>query len=233
MLFRSLSLDPADYNFSIYLATNDVDGDGTPDQEFSERTAGNGVFAIDTASLDEWGGIIQFNNTTYTAPVFQAGPGEFRLNLPIDTGDFALNLDLTIQQATIRGAIAESATGIESEDDAISLGGVVSLDSIFSILNDLAADCECAGFDSSMPVLTYGDNGTEYLVTCSQTPTGDCSGAGTVCENLGLVCSLIGQLVPVFGLGDIDTNGNGVVDHLSVGLQLSLTGATVAEGSGE
>lgn len=224
---------PDSHNFSIYLATNDVDGDGTPDQEFSERAAGNGVFTINEESLDEWGGVIQFNNTTYTAPVFQAGPGEFRLNLPIDTDGFSLNLDLTIQDTTIRGPIAESTTGIESEDDAILLGGVVPLDQIFSILNDLAADCTCAEFDPTMPVITYEDNGTEYLVTCAQTPTGDCAGGGTVCENLGLVCSLIGQLVPVFGLGDIDTNGNGVVDALSVGLQLSLTGATVADGSGE
>ena len=77
-------------------------------------------------------------------------------------------------------------------------------------------------------MLFRSDNGTEYLVTCEQTPLGDCSGSSTICENLGLVCSFIGQLVPVFGLGDIDADGNGVVDSMSMGLRFSLTGASLA-----
>ncbi|MCB9507091.1 MAG: hypothetical protein H6698_03260 [Myxococcales bacterium] len=235
LLFQwtKLDADPSEHDFSVYLATNDVDGDGTPDQSFGDRADGMGVFQVQAASVDAYGSIVQFNQTTFVDDVLTAGPGVFRLSIPIATEDFSLDLDLSIQQATVQGQLADSDNGPVSVDPTfddveyggIKLGGVVPLDQIFEIIEDLARDCECAGFTAD-PIITYGDNGTTYAVACAQTPTGDCEGQGTICENLGTVCSFLPSL-PSLGLNDIDTDGNGVGDALSVGVRLSLTGAAV------
>ena len=227
--------------FWAYLGSNDTDGDGEPDQSFEDRASGAGVFQIEPEGLDEYGSLIQFNTATVDGDVVTAGPSLFRINIPIDTEDFALNLDLTIEQATIMGAQVEDATGIASVDEEFdidgeliefggwALGGVVPLDQIGALLNNLASDCACAGFDSAEPVVTYGDDGTTYNLACAQEPDGECTADdGVICENIGLVCSFLPSL-PSFGLNDIDTDGNGVGDALSVGIRLSGVGATLGD----
>lgn len=227
--------------FHAYLATNDVDDDGTPDDDFATRVAGDGTFQLDPAGVDEFGSIVQFNMASEVDGVVTAGPSQFRLNIPIDTEDFSLDLDLTIEQATVTGELTDVTNGRASvnpeydvdgemvEFGGLQLGGVVPLDQIGELLNTLASDCACAGFDDTMPVITYGDDGVQYNLACAQTPAGECTEAdGVVCENLSLVCSFLPSL-PSLGLNDIDTNNNGVGDALSVGIRLSATGAIIAD----
>ena len=228
--------------FWVYLGTNDTTGDGEPDQSFEDRSAGSGVFQLLPEGLDEFGSLIQFNTATVDGDVTTAGPSLFRINIPIDTEGFSLDLDLTIEQATIQGATQEDATGVASIDEesedadgeliefgGLALGGVVPLDQIGALLNDLVSGCACAGFNPDEPVIEYGDDGTTYNLFCAQTPDGECTADdGTICENISLVCSFLPSL-PSFGLNDIDTDGNGVGDALSVGIRLSAVGATLAD----
>ncbi|MFT6397675.1 MAG: hypothetical protein ACJAYU_002429, partial [Bradymonadia bacterium] len=227
--------------FWAYLGSNDTDADGEPDQSYEDRSAGDGVFQIQASSLDEYGSIIQFNTATVDGDVTTAGPSIFALNIPIETDGFSLDLDLTIERATIQGITVDDATGVASVDEEFdidgenieyggwALGGVVPLDQIGALLDDLMSDCACAGFDADLPVVTYGDDGTTYNLACAQSPEGECTADdGVICENVSLVCSFLPSL-PSFGLNDIDTNGNGVGDALSVGIRLSAVGAVLAE----
>ena len=231
---------PDSPEFSIYLGTNDGDGDGEPDQAFEDRAAGDGIFQIKPESFGEAGALVQFNSAAISDGYLVAGPSLFRLILPLDGGGFTIDLDLTLEQARIEGSIREMETGIESvnpefdidgtmmEFGGLMVGGVVALDQIFSIIDEIARSCTCARIDPDEPVITYGDDGTQYAVACVQTPSGSACAAddGTICENLSLVCSILPSL-PSLGLNDVDTDGNEVGDALSVGLRLSATGAAL------
>ena len=228
--------------FWVYLGTNDTDGDGEPDQSFGDRAGGDGVFQVERDAIDEFGSLIQFNTATRDGDDIEAGPSLFRLNIPIDTEDFSLNLDLTIEQATIAGTVMDDATGVASVDEDFDidgetityggwgLGGVVPLDQIGQLLNDLVAGCACAGFDPSEPIITYGEQPSGYVMECAQQPTGGCTADdGVICENVGLVCSTALPLIPTIGIADIDTDNSGFADAMSVGIRLSAVGATLAD----
>ncbi len=226
--------------FHIYLATNDVDGNGEPDQAFADRVDGAGIFQLMTDAVDEYGSLVQFNVATRDGDVVTAGPSQFRLSLPIAAGGIELDLDLTIEQATIEGATVVTDTGIASVDETfdidgedvefggMKLGGVVPLDQLGALLEDLASDCTCAGFDPSLPVINYGDDGETYVLECAQTPAAGCTADdGLVCENLSTACGFLSIIVGV--LSDIDMNDNGVGDAFSVGIRFGATGATLAD----
>ena len=226
--------------FWVYLGTNDTDGDGEPDQSFGDRAGGDGVFQIERDAIDEFGSLIQFNTASRDGDNIEAGPSVFRLNIPIDTEDFSLNLDLTIEQATIAGTVAEDGVTSVDEDFDIDgetvtyggwgLGGVVPLDQIGQLLNDLVSGCACAGFDPSEPIITYGEQPSGYVMECAQQPTGGCTADdGVICENVGLVCSTALPLIPTIGIADIDTDDSGFADAMSVGIRLSAVGASLAD----
>ena len=232
-------------DFSLWLASNDVDGDGAPDQTFEDRVAGNGIFVLETESFDNdngTGSFIQFNRTSYEGTALDAGPSRFELSIPIP-GIFEEPLELTIENARITGDMEETDGAIASIPETLDtdgedvtyggaeLGGVVLLDQVFGILDDLARDCSCVeGIDGGSPVLEYGDNGETYTAACVQTP-GDASacgeGDGILCEQLSLVCTFAGSIPSL--VADVDVDNNGVDDALSVGLRIGWVGASLAD----
>jgi len=225
-------------NIGWHAATNDLDGDGAPDQSFDDRARGRGVFRLLHETIDSFGARSAFNNGRFDGPdLVVAGPADLVFpGLPISLlGDefdlVSLAGQMRLQRSYLIGEVRETPLGIQSLDTGgragVAFAALIPLDDLFREMDRALRQCPCPGIDGRFPMLAYGDNGTEYVVSCEQTPTGDCSGASTTCENLGLLCSLVGQLVPVFGLGDIDADGNGVVDSMSIGLRLSLTGASL------
>ncbi|MFT5993210.1 MAG: hypothetical protein ACI82G_002212, partial [Bradymonadia bacterium] len=234
---------PAEADFSLWLATNDLDGDedGLPDQSFEDRSAGNGVFRLQNESFTNTGSFIQFNTTSYTGTSLEAGPSQFNLSIPIP-GIFDEPLQLTILDARITaemtedgGSIASTPEDLNNGDEDITyggaeLGGVVLLDEIFGIIDDLARDCACAGINPDEAVLEFGDNGDTYAAACVQTP-GDAEACGEddgiICAQLGLVCQFA-STIPTLA-ADIDVDGNGVEDAASVGVRLGWVGASIDE----
>ncbi|MCA9563059.1 MAG: hypothetical protein KC561_06200 [Myxococcales bacterium] len=223
--------------FHVYLATNDLDGNGDPNQSFETRSAGNGTFRLDPASIDEHGAYIQFNRAEKDGDTLTAGPSIMRLAIPFELDGEPFSLDVDIEDAMVVGDIVPISTGIETvnleitdgeETDTyggLALGGVIPFEQIGEILNDFASDCSCAGF-SEGPVISYGPGTRNYEFECVQEPDGDCSEAGTICQNLEAACLLL----PAVGmLADIDQDGDGVPDSLSIGVRLSLTGASLTE----
>lgn len=228
----------------FYLATNDVDGDGSGDQAWDPALkAGDGIFQVQPASLAADGSpLIKFESASIDSNVLGAGPGDFPLSIPIPG---LLTLDVTIKQATLEADVRAEATGIFTTDADIDsdldgttevwgggkLGGVIPVDQVIGILNDLANDCACAGIAPDAAVIIAGEGTDQYDVACDPNITindSACTDAdGLICGNLSTVCGFAPAL-PTLGLIDVDTNGNTIPDAISVGLRLSMSGAALA-----
>ena len=229
----------------FYLATNDVDGDGSGDQAWDPALkAGEGIFQVQPTSLAADGSpLIKFESASIDSNVLGAGPGDFPLSIPIPG---LLTLDVTIKQATLEADVRAEASGIFTTDADIDsdgdgtpevwgggkLGGVIPVDQVIGILNDLANDCACAGIAPDAAVIIAGEGTDQYDVACDPTITindSACTDAdGLICGNLSTVCGFAPAL-PTLGLIDVDTNGNTIPDAISVGLRLSMSGAALAE----
>jgi hypothetical protein len=125
------------------------------------------------------------------------------------------------------------------------LGGVIPGTMIVASTNDNYSSCACAGVTGDV---VTGTETTEAFVMeciaesfddpiaicCSEpgvpagcedgTPGVDCCVDGDTCSYLPTMCdytSLVGEML------DVDTNGNGVPDGMSVGLHFSWTGASI------
>jgi flagellin-like hook-associated protein FlgL len=229
----------------FYLGSNDVDGDGSGDQAWDPTLKnGEGVFLAKASSLDESGEpLIKFESAGIAEDVLTAGPGDFPLSIPIPD---LLTLNVTIQQAQLNADVRSEATGIFTTDEEIDadedgtaelwgggkLGGVIPVDQVISILNDLANDCACAGVPADANLIIAGEGADAYEVACDPDITindGACTDAdGLICGNLGTVCGFAPAL-PTLGLIDVDTNENAVPDAISVGIRVSMSGAAIPE----
>jgi hypothetical protein len=228
----------------FYLATNDVDGDGSGDQAWDPALkAGEGIFQVQPTSLAADGSpLIKFESASIDSNLLGAGPGDFPLSIPIPG---LLTLDVTIKQATLEADVRAEASGIFTTDADIDsdgdgtpevwgggkLGGVIPVDQVIGILNDLANDCACAGIAADAEVIIAGEGTDQYDVACDPNITindSACTDAdGLICGNLSTVCGFAPAL-PTLGLIDVDTNGNTIPDAISVGLRLSMSGAALA-----
>jgi hypothetical protein len=227
----------------FYLATNDVDGDGSGDQAVTALKAGEGIFQVQPTSLAADGSpLIKFESAEIDSNTLSAGPGDFPLTIPIPG---LLTLDVTIKQAQIEADVRPEASGIFTNDADIDsdgdgtpevwgggkLGGVIPVDQVIGILNDLANDCACAGIAADAEVIIAGEGTDQYDVACDPNITindSACTDAdGLICGNLSTVCGFAPAL-PTLGLIDVDTNGNTIPDAISVGLRLSMSGAALA-----
>jgi hypothetical protein len=227
----------------FYLATNDIDGDGSGDQDWATALkAGEGIFQVQPTSLAADGSpLIKFESAAIRSNTLTAGPGDFPLTIPIPG---LLTLDVTIEQAQIVADVRPEASGIFTNDADIDsdgdgtpevwgggkLGGVIPVDQVIGILNDLANDCACAGIAADAEVIIAGEGTDQYDVACDPNITindSACTDAdGLICGNLSTVCGFAPAL-PTLGLIDVDTNGNTIPDAISVGLRLSMSGATL------
>jgi hypothetical protein len=226
---------PAEDGFHVYLGSNDANDDGVPDDTFEQRSEGSGTFLLESRTIDDYGAFIQFNNADRETDALTAGPSLMRLAVPIYLDGSRIFLDVDIEDAMVTANLADTDTGIDTVDETfgegsgaetyggMQIGGVISFDYIGELLDGLASDCSCAEFEDG-PVIGYGVNDGGYEFTCLQTPTGDCSGAETICANLTAACPL---LPAVGALADIDQDGDGINDSLSIGLRISLAGATL------
>jgi hypothetical protein len=228
----------------VYKVTNDLDGDGAPDQALEPaRKAGEGIFQVLPNSLARDGSpLVRFESGAIRSSILSAGPGEFPFSFPF----LGLrSLDARIQQATLDADVRPAASGIfttdadiDSDGDGVrevwgggKLGGVIPVEQVIGILNDLANDCACAGIARDAVVILAGEGTDQYDIACDPNITindSACTDAdGTICGNLSTVCGFAPAL-PTLGLIDVDTNRNLIPDAISVGLRLSMSGAALA-----
>lgn len=170
-----------------------------------------------------------------------AGPGKVVLNLAIESLG---NLSLTINGATIDATVDEGASNLEDGTGVVieegQLGGYVLLKDLIGLLNNLFTSCEC--LDNPEESITYplmeADDPDVIPADCDSEDcqvacvdevdgkTGDCGGssANAVCENSGIICGVVGNLTDV---ADLDVDGDGTPDALSIGALFDATGAQI------
>ena len=248
LLFEYAGLNPSSLSgptqLWLYKVTNDLDGDGAPDQTWDPaRKAGNGIFQVLPTSLAADGSpLARFESGAIRSSILSAGPGAFPFSFPFFG---LLSLDVRIQQATLEADVRPEPSGIFTTDADIDsdgdgtrevwgggkLGGVIPVEQVIGVLNDLANDCACAGIARDAVVILAGEGTDQYDVACDPNITindSACTDAdGLICGNLSTVCGFAPAL-PTLGLIDVDTNGNMIPDAISVGLRLSMSGAALA-----
>ncbi len=222
---------------TFWLGTNDLDGDGAPDDDYEDILAGNGTFRIENESVTSHGSFIQFNAATVTGNILYQPPTLFALSLPLDDllpGIGTVNL--TISNAELEAELDADDPRFTANFDVDGeeygsgrLGGFIKLEQIFELLNDVAKGCDCAdGIDGTTDVVTYGEGATGYEGACVERSYDVSACDDQVCsEFLNLIC---GTALPALGaipLADIDSDGTGINDAISVGLFLSMVGADI------
>ena len=233
---------PGDARLHFWLGTNDLDGDGENDQDYdTELAAGMGTFRAENESFSDYGSFIQFNAATWDGSMLATEPSIFRLSIPLaglidGLDDFTITLEILAAriEADLDGDSPTTSVNVESADDGetyggAKLGGVLPLDQIFGQLDEVLRTCTCAAeIDGSSPVIVYGDEpGPRYSVACAE-PAYDTSACeDQICgEILPQLCSFAG-VVANLPLADIDTNGNGVFDAISVGARITMVDAMI------
>jgi hypothetical protein len=154
-----------------------------------------------------------------TAGAVTAGPGAVKIEIVL----FDSPLQLTISQARSDAQIDAAASALDASGVALSsgqLGGVVKIRDIFVAMNEFAAaSCECLGLAGAD--LVEPDSGTCSAAADAQA----CQDAGNdTCFQVADACSLFGA-VGLFA--DVDLDGDGLNESVSIGAGYTAVGATI------
>jgi hypothetical protein len=154
-----------------------------------------------------------------TAGAVTAGPGAVKIEISL----FDSPLQLTISQARSDAQIDAANSALDASGVALTsgqLGGVVKIRDIFVAVNEFAAgSCACLGLGAEQ--LVDPDSGT-----CSANANAQaCADAGEdTCDQVAGACSLFGA-VGLFA--DVDLDGDGLNESVSIGAGYTAVGATI------
>ncbi len=199
---------------NFYIAEHDV-----ADFATTGFQADSNPVLIDPASLDQGSQPQAYlPSASATAGDIVAGPGAVKIEITL----FDSPLQLTISQARSDAKIAAGST-LGAEGVALSsgqLGGVVKIRDIFVAVNEFSAGaCECLGLGAEQ--LVNPDTGT-----CAEgRMTQACTDAGEdTCAEVAGACNLFGA-VGLFA--DVDLDGDGLFESVSIGAAYTAVGATI------
>lgn len=191
-----------------------------------------GPFVVDAASVDE-GTFPQafLPNAKIENGVLTAGPGVVDISLTLE-GLLDAPLDLRISQAQIKATVdptSDLADGvaINEEDEALmggKLGGAIRVDDLVEAMNSFViGSCDCLGLEGADYIL-YEDGALSCAPLTAEDNT--CADDGnTTCAGLTQVCGML----PLLGsIVDVDTNGDGENDALSIGTTFNTEAATIS-----
>ncbi|QDG50881.1 hypothetical protein FIV42_09090 [Persicimonas caeni] len=185
--------------------------------------AGDGTYLIDPASIDQ-GTFPQARvpNATINGDQFSAGPGVVQLSIDL----LGTPLSLRISNAQLEATIDDTdlSDGVTMTDG--KLGGVVKVSDILDGLNGFASTCTCMGLEGD-DLISYDPSDIAGTATCNAgAPEGDaCEQAGEgTCGTIASNCDTLVGVLPF--LADIDTDGDGSADAVSIGAKFETTGAT-------
>lgn len=184
-------------------------------------SSGQGEFLINPTSFvaDSGEPLNAFGVHPVSGGVVQSGLGSLTLKLPI----FIINLDFNVSEARVTGTITQSAEGVTYANG--TMGGYITEADLFGALNDAADKCACLGLNGAD--LAFKD-GQRWQCAIPSNQFQNCSGDATqICRdfaNVRVTCSFISSSGTLL---DLDVNGDGTGDALSIGLQWSGVGGAV------
>jgi hypothetical protein len=182
---------------------------------------GNNALLVKEESIDSGthpkyslsGGSLVANEVT-------AGPGNALLELEL----LKAKLRLPIQDTRISASLLPDQSGLPDQGLGLAggrLGAVVRAQDMAEALNEFARGptCECLELPGDM--ITIEDSTT---FACNNTGIGSCA-ENSDCAVIAQNCSLIVGVVPI--RADIDTDGDGTNDALTVGASFTAAGAKI------
>lgn len=201
--------DGAEYDVSFLLGEKDEDNDGV---NIDVASFEQGVYPqalLPNAKLTQDGDDLKL----------EAGPGTVVIELNL----FDLDLRLGIRNAMLEGYIEDDSLdgGVNIVDGKI--GGVLIFEDLVKTLNDVVETCDCLGNPVDFYDLEAGE-----CKDVSDIEAGACDAegiCGDLLDNVDTVCGGIG-LIPVMA-ADLDTDGDGIADAISVGLEFSAEKTTI------
>ena len=174
-LFAITLLPDGTYLFQVFSATNDIDQDGFPDQEYQTRNAGNGIFYISAENyargrehalrLDELGTSIEARHAT-----------DLPWRMPFLPWARTIDgmRDYTLQFASLHGDLYVGEKGLWTGTSTLTnrnysfrhgnliIGGSIYIQEMLNYIVEETSDCECEGIDD-----------VSYVQT-DQSESGDC-----------------------------------------------------------
>lgn len=223
---------------SFWPGTNDLDGDGMPDQSHEAGPESERTFRVRGEHFTRVGAPLQFNSaafdggqllsdvSAYVLPLALDSvlPGIGLLNIPIEHVRIAAHLDDSMPTRSIR----------EGDAGGLLLGGVLPLGIALDLVDWEARGCVCAvGIEEPYQVIRHGENADRgrYQASCAAAPydVSACDVSDVFCsDTLNRLCE---ALVASSGasLADLDTDNSGVPDAVTFGFRLMLVPATIAD----
>jgi hypothetical protein len=204
----------AEFNVNFWLGEWGTDADGNVITALDP--AGNNPLLIDPASIDSGAQPLAYiPDAQLDGGAVDAGPGVFQLAIELLGTPLVLRVSAARVQADVDFPNSSIDGGVALTN--AQLGGYVKAEDIVEAINVFATTCECLGLNGA-PLL--GDTG------CS--PNADaaaCTDAGEdTCAQIASNCNLL-SAVPA--LADIDADGDGELDAISIGATFTAAGATI------
>lgn len=227
IVFEHQGLDDlAGGDFDINFLLGELDG---IDTITTDGSAMNPVL-IDPASFDE-GSYPQAripDATLDSEGGITAGPGNARLQLDL----LGATINLAIRQAQVTTQVPESpASDLEGNGVFLTegtLGGFTTVADLFDAINSFTGNCDCLGLADDENLIDYDPNDplNPETTSCSENAdAGACEGTDDTCFQIADNCGLVVVAGP--GLADLDTDGDGAVDAISIGLEFTAAGADI------
>lgn len=194
------------------------------DNDFQPNLNGNGDFYITPESLDDNGDPrSDFPSASITAGLFYVNDGQAPLMLPAGTDLTEVQVEGIELEAMVEPDPDLEAGGRVGLTDG-ELAAEVLLDDLFGAINDVAEECSCIS-QSTHPVFT--EESTGWTCNSTQQDANQCSGTGNPCEFFSdpFQCDLAAGTIE--SEADIDTDGDGVDDALSMGATFEAVGAEI------
>ena len=202
-------------------------GGTTPD--YDTALTGEGHFTVDPNSFIEGTAtpLISFAGAKIQGGVLTAGPSLFTLNFPLMGMLLSASVNGTQIEANVTAQMTDSASGLQFND--AKLGGYVKAEELAGAINAIMNGCTCLGLSTDL--ITFDPYATKPKLACdadaqnqigSNTCTPDDGICNDVATNISIVCLGAG-----FISLDVDSDDNGFVDSISVGVRLDGVAATI------
>ncbi|MBN2498291.1 MAG: hypothetical protein JXR96_27110 [Deltaproteobacteria bacterium] len=127
-----------------------------------------------------------------------------------------------LRRARLSAQLSRGTHGIEMR--AGRIGGALPVSAFCQTLNDFVAEnCACLNLDG--PWLECGVEEERYAISCNDTARPDCGlePPEDHCEMLNSYCGMLTMVLQP----DVDTDGDGIEDSMSVGIRFEATSASV------